>query len=71
MGEFTGKVALITGGASGIGKCIAGEFRKAGAEVIVIDKKPGDHFVGDVGRKEDLEAFRDLSVKNAGGWIIS
>ena len=60
MGEFTGKVALITGGASGIGKCIAGEFRKAGAEVIVIDKKPGDHFAGDVGRKEDLEAFRDF-----------
>ena len=37
------KVVVVTGGASGIGRCIAGEFRKQGAKVYVIDKADGDH----------------------------
>ena len=55
--EFKDKIAVITGGAKGIGRCIADEFRKAGATVIVIDKQPGDHFVGDIADKEVLERF--------------
>lgn len=54
---FQNKVAVVTGGANGIGKCIAGEFRKSGAFVAVIDKAPGDHYVGDVSDKSVLEAF--------------
>lgn len=54
---FQNKVVVVTGGASGIGKCIAEEFRKAGAKVCVIDKAPGNHYVGDISSKATLEAF--------------
>ena len=54
---FTNKIVVITGGAAGIGRCMAEEFQKAGATVCVIDKAPGDHFVGDISDKAVLEAF--------------
>mgnify|MGYP002511689479 CR=1 FL=1 len=54
---FKDKVVIVTGGANGIGRCIADEFRKQGAVVYVIDKQEGEHFVGDIAKKEVLEAF--------------
>ena len=54
---FKDKVAIVTGGAQGIGMCIADEFRKAGAHVYVIDIQEGPHYVGDISDKETLEAF--------------
>ena len=58
---FRNKVVVITGGAGGIGKCIAEEFQKNGAQVCVIDSNQGDHFVGDIGDKDTLERFaRDV-----------
>ena len=54
---FKDKVAIVTGGAQGIGLCVADEFRKAGAHVYVIDIQEGPHYVGDISRKETLEAF--------------
>ena len=55
--NFQNKVAVITGGAQGIGKCIADEFRRRGAHVCVIDITEGDHFVGDIANKQVLERF--------------
>ena len=54
---FKNKTIVVTGGASGIGLCIANEFRSQGATVYVIDKLEGEHFVGDISKQEVLEAF--------------
>lgn len=54
---FKERVVIVTGGANGIGRCIADEFRSAGAIVYVIDKQEGGHFVGDISQKEVLESF--------------
>ena len=54
---FQEKVVVVTGGAGGIGKCIAEEFRAQGAHVCIIDCVEGPHFVGDIADKAVLEAF--------------
>ena len=54
---FQDKIVVITGGAGGIGKCIAEEFRNNGAHICVIDKAEGDHFVGDIADQATLDAF--------------
>ena len=62
--EFKDKVVIVTGGANGIGRCIADEFRSLGAIVYVIDKQEGEHFVGDISKKEVLEAFASEVLGN-------
>ncbi len=60
------KTAIVTGGAHGIGLAIAEEFRRQGARVFVIDRTEGNHFVGDISKKEVLEAFADHVIREAG-----
>jgi len=54
---FKDKIVVVTGGASGIGRCIAQEFEKRGAIVRVIDKQEGPHDVGDIADQQVLERF--------------
>ena len=64
--NFENKVVVITGGTHGIGLCTAEEFKKLGAHVCVIARGEGDHFVGDIGSKADLEAFAQSVIDKYG-----
>ena len=66
MNLFHDKVVVITGGAGGIGKCVAEEFSKEGAKVCVIDCVEGSHYIGDIGNKETLENFADYVIQTCG-----
>ncbi len=81
--SFTGKVALVTGGAGGMGSATAMAFAAAGAAVVVADLEPegGEktaaaitaeggraHFVKtDVSRAVDVEAMVATAVDRFGG----
>ena len=66
MKAFDGKVTVITGGAHGIGRAVADAFLREGASVHIIDKQPGDWFVGDVSDKETLERFAESVLAKSG-----
>ena len=63
---FENKVAVVTGGAKGIGRAIAQEFRKAGAAVCVIDLLPNDYYVGDLAQQAVLEDFAAKVIADYG-----
>ena len=66
MVDMKNKVAVVTGGAGGIGKCIAEQLKAAGAEVCVIDLVENDYFVGDLADKATLEVFARRVIEDYG-----
>jgi 3-oxoacyl-[acyl-carrier protein] reductase len=68
--DFAGRVALVTGGASGIGAATVERLRAAGAAVAVLDLHPrgGDlDLAADVTRSGEVDAAVERTVAELGG----
>lgn len=79
MGRLQDKVAVITGGAGGIGKVTAKRFLDEGASVVLVDlfedalaeakKELGDNVLtveADVTKEEDVQKYVDQTVEQFG-----
>ncbi|MCC8960758.1 SDR family oxidoreductase [Bradyrhizobium sp. Pear76] len=80
MSELAGRVALITGGAQGLGAEFARAMATAGAKIVVVDKREPDELVAelagrgadaigaraDATREADMSAVVDLAIARFG-----
>jgi len=71
MGQVAGKLALVTGGANGIGAACAATLAREGAIVFVTDLDPiaGEATVAAIGAAGGTAHFRRQDVTDEAGWI--
>jgi NAD(P)-dependent dehydrogenase (short-subunit alcohol dehydrogenase family) len=60
------KVAVVTGGAQGIGKAICDAFVTQGVSVCPIDLQDNDYFIGDIADEKVLRAFASKVISDYG-----
>jgi NAD(P)-dependent dehydrogenase (short-subunit alcohol dehydrogenase family) len=86
MGRLAGKVAIVTGAASGIGRASAVLFAREGASLIIVDRDAdglnateqsivesggqAELYVGDVGSEADVKGYVRQAVDNFGALDI-
>ncbi len=64
--QFKNRTVVITGASHGIGKATKEAFEAEGAIVENIDISAGNHFIGDIGIKDDLYRYADYVIKKHG-----
>ena len=81
MGRLTGRIALITGGAGGIGRAAAGQFTDEGARVVLVDldeaalqsvvqsigEDKASYAVADVTQPDQVQSYVNTAVERWGG----
>jgi NAD(P)-dependent dehydrogenase (short-subunit alcohol dehydrogenase family) len=67
MGALDGKVAIVTGGAQGIGAAIVKGLESEGAEVVIADLEPPEGGIqADVSSEEDVERMVGQALERNG-----
>jgi len=86
MGRLDGRVAIVTGAASGIGRASAILFAREGARLVIVDQNAegvnetanlisqrggiAEALAGDVGREDDVKAYVGRALSAFGGLDI-
>jgi NAD(P)-dependent dehydrogenase (short-subunit alcohol dehydrogenase family) len=70
MGRLSGKVAIVTGASSGIGKATVELFRSEGASVVGADVSEGAEVRCDAGNEADIRTLVEQVAREHGGLDI-